>query len=75
MSSARRWQDVKAGAHRRHPELADPQLRARADAQLDAQVAGFHLGELRKLVGKTSTGPAARSVTPPPAASTATATG
>jgi DNA-binding XRE family transcriptional regulator len=53
MSPARRWQDVKAEAHRRHPQMADPQLRAQADAKLDAQVAGFHLSELRKLVGKT----------------------
>ncbi|MEU7383390.1 MULTISPECIES: helix-turn-helix transcriptional regulator [unclassified Streptomyces] len=53
MSPARRWQDVKAEAHRRHPELTDPQLRARADAELDAQIAGYHLAELRKLVGKT----------------------
>lgn len=55
MSPARRWQDVKAEAHRRHPEMANPQTRARADAELDAQVTGFHLRELRKLVGKTQT--------------------
>ncbi|MQY15047.1 putative antitoxin HigA2 [Streptomyces sp. RB5] len=53
MSPARRWQDVKAEAHRRHPELHDPRLRERADAELDAQIAGFHLRELRRLVGKT----------------------
>jgi DNA-binding XRE family transcriptional regulator len=53
MSPARRWQDVKAEAHRRNPRMDDPELRERADAQLDAQVAGYHLRELRKLVGKT----------------------
>ncbi|MET9516818.1 helix-turn-helix transcriptional regulator [Streptomyces sp. NPDC002994] len=53
MSPARRWQDVKAEAHRRNPEMSDPQLQARADATLDAQIAGYHLRELRKLVGKT----------------------
>ncbi|WP_377271612.1 helix-turn-helix domain-containing protein [Peterkaempfera sp. SMS 1(5)a] len=53
MSPARRWRDVKAEAHRRHPEMADPELQARADAELDAQVAGLHLSELRKMVGKT----------------------
>jgi hypothetical protein len=46
MSPARRWQEVKAEAHRRHPEPADPEARARAGAQLDARVTGFHLGEL-----------------------------
>ncbi|MEU4513739.1 helix-turn-helix transcriptional regulator [Nonomuraea wenchangensis] len=53
MSSARRWQDVKAEAHRRHPELADPERQARARAELDAYVAGHHLKELRKATGKT----------------------
>jgi DNA-binding XRE family transcriptional regulator len=55
MSSARRWQDVKAEAHRRHPELADPELQAKARAELDAYIAGHHLKELRKAVGKTQT--------------------
>jgi DNA-directed RNA polymerase specialized sigma subunit len=53
MSPARSWKDVKAEAHRRHPELKDPQLLAHADAQLDAREAGYHLSQLRKLVGKT----------------------
>lgn len=53
MSTARRWRDVKAEAHRRHPELADPERRAKARAELDACVAGHHLGELRKATGKT----------------------
>ncbi|GAA2725597.1 helix-turn-helix transcriptional regulator [Actinocorallia aurantiaca] len=53
MSVGRRWQEVKAEAHRRHPELADPELQARAVAALDAQVAGYHLKELRKALGKT----------------------
>jgi Predicted transcriptional regulators len=55
MSPARSWQHVKAEAHRRHPEMADLQLRARADAELDAQIVGFHLSELRKMVGRTQT--------------------
>lgn len=53
MSSARRWQDVKAEAHRRHPELADPELQAKARAELDAYIAGHHLEELREAIGKT----------------------
>lgn len=53
MSTGRRWQDVKAEAHRRHPELADPERRAEARAELDAYVAGYHLKELRKSLGKT----------------------
>ncbi|MFI1729961.1 hypothetical protein ACH40E_12125 [Streptomyces acidicola] len=48
MSPARRWQDVKAEAHRRHPEMASPQIRARADAELDAQ-SGTMAGILRDL--------------------------
>ncbi|MEV0822861.1 hypothetical protein [Nonomuraea rubra] len=35
------------------PELADPQRKAAAKAQLDAYIAGHHLKELRKSVGKT----------------------
>ncbi|MDA0632684.1 helix-turn-helix transcriptional regulator [Nonomuraea sp. MCN248] len=53
MSTARRWQDVKAEAHRRHPELADPERQAKARAELDAYIAGHHLRELRKAIGKT----------------------
>ncbi|GAA2311680.1 XRE family transcriptional regulator [Nonomuraea roseoviolacea subsp. roseoviolacea] len=53
MSTARRWQDVKAEAHRRHPELADPERQATARAELEAYVAGHHLKELRKSIGKT----------------------
>ncbi|GAA4634321.1 XRE family transcriptional regulator [Actinoallomurus vinaceus] len=53
MSTGRNWRDVKAEAHRRHPELADPERQARARAELDAYVAGHHLKELRKAVGKT----------------------
>ncbi|MFG3440960.1 helix-turn-helix domain-containing protein [Nonomuraea sp. NPDC047897] len=53
MSTARRWQDVKAEAHRRHPELTDPGRQAKARAELDAYVAGHHLRELRKAIGKT----------------------
>src|SRR3569833_2405307 len=53
MSTGRNWRDVKAEAHRRHPELADPERQAEARAELDAYVAGHHLGELRKAVGKT----------------------
>ncbi|MCC5579602.1 helix-turn-helix transcriptional regulator [Microtetraspora sp. AC03309] len=53
MSPARSWREVKAEAHRRHPELADPSRQAAADAELDAYVAGHHLKELRKALGKT----------------------
>lgn len=52
MSPARRWQDIKAEAHRLHPEMAEPQRQAAADAHLDAYVAGYHLKELRKSLGK-----------------------
>ncbi|MEU7856847.1 helix-turn-helix transcriptional regulator [Nonomuraea sp. NPDC049141] len=52
MSPARRWQDIKAEAHRLHPEMAEPQRQAAADARLDAYVAGYHLKELRKSLGK-----------------------
>ncbi|MEV6159275.1 hypothetical protein AB0L53_53975 [Nonomuraea sp. NPDC052129] len=48
MSIGRNWREVKAEAHRLYPELADPQRRAAADAQLDAYVAGHHLKELRE---------------------------
>ena len=54
MSTGRRWQDVKAEAHRLH-ELADPERQAKARAELDAYVAGHHLKELRKSLGKTQT--------------------
>ncbi|MGI5205038.1 hypothetical protein ACQEU6_26110 [Spirillospora sp. CA-108201] len=53
MSTGRRWQDIKAEAHRRNPELADPERQAQARAELDAYVAGHHLKELRKAIGKT----------------------
>jgi hypothetical protein len=53
MSTGRRWQDIKAEAHRRNPELADPERRARARAELDAYIAGHHLKELRRAIGKT----------------------
>ncbi|MEV0422607.1 helix-turn-helix domain-containing protein [Streptosporangium canum] len=53
MSPARRWQEVKAEAHRLHPELAAPERQAAAEAKLDAYVAGYHLRELRKSLGKT----------------------
>lgn len=53
MSPTRKWRDVKADAHRLHPELADPAVRAEAAARLDAYVAGYHLKELRKAAGKT----------------------
>lgn len=53
MSPARRWQEVKADAHRLHPELATPERQATAEAELDAYVAGYHLKELRKSLGKT----------------------
>ncbi|MGW6496020.1 helix-turn-helix domain-containing protein [Nonomuraea angiospora] len=53
MSPGRNWREVKAETHLLHPELADPQRQAAADAQLDAYVAGHHLKELRKSVGKT----------------------
>lgn len=45
--------DIKAEAHRRNPELADPARQAQARAELDAYVAGHHLKELRKAIGKT----------------------
>ncbi|MER5419523.1 helix-turn-helix domain-containing protein [Streptosporangium roseum] len=53
MSPARRWQEVKTEAHRLHPELATPERQAAAGAELDAYVAGYHLKELRKSLGKT----------------------
>jgi DNA-binding XRE family transcriptional regulator len=53
MSTGRSWQDVKAEAHRLNPELDDPERQARARAELDAHVAGHHLKELRKAIGKT----------------------
>ncbi|MER6946916.1 helix-turn-helix transcriptional regulator [Nonomuraea sp. NPDC000554] len=53
MSPARRWQEVKAEAHRLHPEMASPERQAAAEADLDAYVAGYHLKELRKSLGKT----------------------
>lgn len=55
MNTGRRWQEIKAEAHRRHPELADAERQAKARAELDAYVAGHHLKELRKAVGMTQT--------------------
>ncbi|MGC0423189.1 helix-turn-helix domain-containing protein [Embleya sp. AB8] len=55
MNPARRWQDVKADAHRVSPNLADPAVQSRARAELDAYVVGFQLKELRKSLGKTQT--------------------
>ena len=53
MSTGRRWQDIRAEAHRRNPELADPERQAQARAELDAYVLGHHTKELRKAIGKT----------------------
>lgn len=53
MSTGRNWREVKAEAHRLHPELASPALQDRAREELDAYVAGHHLKELRKAIGKT----------------------
>ncbi len=57
MHTGRRWQDVKAEAYRRRPELADPVRQAQARAALDAYVAGHHPQGLR---GR-SAGPGPRS--------------
>ncbi len=53
MSTARRWQDVKTEAHRRHPELGDPERQAKARAELDAYIADHRLTELRDSTGET----------------------
>lgn len=53
MSPGRNWREVKAEAHRLYPDMADPQRRSAAEARLDAYVAGYHLKELRKSLGKT----------------------
>jgi hypothetical protein len=53
MSAGRSWQDIKDEAHRRFPQLADADRQARARAELDAQVAGHHLKELREAMGLT----------------------
>ena len=53
MTTARSWREIKAEAHRLHPELADPARQARARAELDSYVAGHHLQELRKAIGRT----------------------
>lgn len=53
MAEARAWDEVKAEAHRRNPALTDPDRRAHAQEQLDARVAGHHLKELRRSLGKT----------------------
>ncbi|WP_243725400.1 helix-turn-helix domain-containing protein [Actinomadura rubrisoli] len=46
-------QDIKAEAHSRQPELADPEHQAQARAERDAYAAGHHLKKLHKAVGKT----------------------
>ncbi|HEY3872634.1 MAG TPA: hypothetical protein VGM10_30035 [Actinocrinis sp.] len=38
MSTGRSWREIKAEAHRLHPEMADPARRAAAEAELDAQI-------------------------------------
>jgi DNA-binding XRE family transcriptional regulator len=53
MSTGRRWQEIKAEAHRRHPELADAERQAKASAELDAYVTGHQLMELRRSLGET----------------------
>nr|WP_062337666.1 helix-turn-helix domain-containing protein [Herbidospora sakaeratensis] len=50
---ARKWEDVKAEARRLNPEMDNPEHKAKARAALDAYVAGYQLGELRKALGKT----------------------
>lgn len=50
---ARSWDEVKAEAHRLNPRLADPQLEAEAEAELDAYITGYQLQELRKSLGMT----------------------
>src|SRR5690606_1408750 len=53
MSPARNWREVKAEARRLQPEMDNPEVRAAASARLDTYVAGHHLKELRKSVGKS----------------------
>ncbi|GGK34083.1 helix-turn-helix domain-containing protein [Nocardia camponoti] len=53
MTGARNWREVKAEGHRLNPDLANPELRAEAAAQLDGRIAGHHLKELRQGVGVT----------------------
>lgn len=53
MSPARNWRDFKAEAHSLHPEMGNPEVRAVASARLDSFIAGHHLKELRKSVGKS----------------------
>ncbi|MFD1536332.1 hypothetical protein [Nonomuraea guangzhouensis] len=55
MSPGRRWQDVKAEAHRLCPQMVDPQRQAAANAHLDAYVAGYRLKELRKVAAAQGT--------------------
>ena len=64
MGNARRWEDVKAEAHQLHPDLDDPARRAAARAELDAHVAGYHLKELRKSLGRTQAEVAAARLGP-----------
>ena len=44
MSTGRRWQYIKAEAHRRNPELADLGRQARARAELEGHVREFFAG-------------------------------
>lgn len=53
MSPARNWREVKAEAHRLQPAMDNPEIQAAASARLDAYIAGHHLKELRKSVGKS----------------------
>ena len=53
MNHGRGWREVKAEARRLQPEMDNPELWAAASARLDAYVAGHHLKELRKSVGKS----------------------
>ncbi|MFC6013727.1 helix-turn-helix domain-containing protein [Nocardia lasii] len=53
MTGARSWREVKEEAHRLHPELSDPEVRATAAEQLAGRIAGHHLRELRQKVGTT----------------------
>ena len=51
MSTGRSWREIKAEAHRLHPEMADPDRRAAAEAELDAQIAGYQLKQVRQSLG------------------------
>ena len=51
MSTGRSWREIKVEAHRLHPEMADPDRRAAAEAELDAQIAGYQLKQVRQSLG------------------------